>query len=167
MRSSAPRSSSPQRQITQLQTAHPPISFHPLAAAAKCVPAAVVPRIQALQTRLRHRLDKGYIPAYLRDALERDPTYKESLLFEPIEDTAYHNNEEEEDHADAVLVLDRVKSVVEGTHLCKQHTMDENAWTLHVVTPLLQLAIIMYGRGRFRQESVYVFQPPFSAYSSS
>ncbi|KAF1965724.1 hypothetical protein BU23DRAFT_18939 [Bimuria novae-zelandiae CBS 107.79] len=34
--------------------------------------------------------------------------------------------------------------------------MDENAWCLHVVTPLLQLAIILYGCGRFRHESVYV-----------
>lgn len=119
---------------------------------------AVVPRIQALQTRLRHRLEKGYIPAYLRNTLERDPTYKASLLFDPIEDAAYHNEEEEED-VDVALVLDRVKAVFQGTHLCKEHTMDENAWTLHVVTPLLQLAIIMYGRGRFRHEGVYVPLP--------
>lgn len=37
--------------------------------------------------------------------------------------------------------------------------MDENAWCLHVVTPLLQLAIILHGCGRFRQESVYVSSP--------
>jgi hypothetical protein len=155
MRSNASRSSSPQRQITQLRTAHPPIFFHPLAAAGECVPAAVAPRIRTLQTRLRHRLEREYIPACLRDALERDPTYKASLLFDPIEDAAYYDGEEKEE-VDAALVLDRVKTVFQGTHLCKQHTMDENAWCLHVVTPLLQLAIILYGRGRFRQESVYV-----------
>jgi hypothetical protein len=153
MRSNASRSSSPQRQITQLQTARPPIFFYPLATAGECVPAAVAPRIRTLQTRLRHRLEREYIPACLRDALERDPTYKAALLFDPIEDTAYYDDKEE---ADAALVLDRVKAVFQGTHLCKQHTMDENAWCLHVVTPLLQLAIILYGRGRFRQESVYV-----------
>ncbi|KAF1849560.1 uncharacterized protein K460DRAFT_278661, partial [Cucurbitaria berberidis CBS 394.84] len=151
MRSNASRSSSPQRQITQLRTAHPPISFHPLAAAGECVPTAVAPRIRTLQTRLRHRLEREYIPACLRDALERDPTYKASLLFDPIEDAAYYDEEEE---ADVSLVLDRVKAVFQGTYLCKEHTMDENAWCLHVVTPLLQLAIILYGRGRFRQESV-------------
>lgn len=91
----------------------------------------------------------------MRDALERDPTYKASLLFDPIEDAAYYDDEEEED-ADAALALDRVKAVFQGTHPCKEHTMDENAWCLHVMTPLLQLAIILYGRGRFRQESVYV-----------
>jgi hypothetical protein len=154
MRSDTSRSSSPQRQITQLRTARPPIFLHPLAAAGECVPAAVAPRIRTLQARLRHRLERGYIPACLRDELERDPTYKAALLFDPIEDTAYYDEEEEE--ADAVLVLDRVKAVFQGTHLCKQHTMDENAWCLHVVTPLLQLAIILYGRGRFRQESVYI-----------
>ncbi|KAI1507374.1 hypothetical protein KJE20_13917 [Pyrenophora tritici-repentis] len=37
------------------------------------------------QTRLRHRLEREYIPACLRDALERDPTYKAALLFDPIE----------------------------------------------------------------------------------
>lgn len=152
MRSNASRSSSPQRQITQLRTARPPIFFYPLATAGECVPAAVAPRIRTLQTRLRHRLEREYIPACLRDALERDPTYKAALLFDPIEDTAYYDEEE----VDAALVLDRVKAVFQGTHLCKQHTMDENAWCLHVVTPLLQLAIILYGRGRFRQESVYV-----------
>jgi hypothetical protein len=57
---------------------------------------------------------------------------------------------------DVALVLDRVKAVFQGAHLCKQHSMDENAWCLHVVTPLLQLAITLYGRGRFRQKSVYV-----------
>lgn len=109
VRSSASRSSSPQRQITQLRTAHPPIFLHPLAAAAECVPAAVAPRIRALQTRLRHRLEREYIPACLRDTLERDPTCKASLLFDPIEDTAFYNHEE--DSVDAVLVLDRVKAV--------------------------------------------------------
>lgn len=156
MRSNTVRSSSPQRQITQLRTAHPPISLHPLAAAGECVPVAIAPRIRTLQTRLRHRLEREYIPARLRDALERDPTYKASLLFDPIEDAAYYDEEDEEEEADAALVLDRVKAVFQGTHLCKEHTMDENAWCLHVVTPLLQLAIILYGRGRFRQESVYV-----------
>ncbi|KAF2818254.1 hypothetical protein CC86DRAFT_472942 [Ophiobolus disseminans] len=152
MRSNASRSSSPQRQITQLLTARPPISLHPLAAAGECVPATVALRIRALQTRLRHRLERKYIPTCLRDTLERDPTYKASLLFDPIEDAAYYNNDDDE--ADAALVLDRVKAVFQGTYLCKDHTMDENAWCLHVVTPLLQLAIILYGRGRFRQESV-------------
>ncbi|KAF2866020.1 hypothetical protein BDV95DRAFT_612259 [Massariosphaeria phaeospora] len=152
VRSSASRSSSPQRQITQLRTAHPPISLHPLAAAGECVPAAVAPRIRALQTHLRHRLEREYIPACLRDALEQDPTYKASLLFDLIEDAAYYDDDEEE--ADAALVLDRVKAVFQGTHLCKEHTMDENAWCLHIVTPLLQLAITLYRRGRFRQESV-------------
>ncbi|KAF2023220.1 hypothetical protein EK21DRAFT_81411, partial [Setomelanomma holmii] len=146
------RSSSPQRQITQLRTAHPPIVLHPLAATAEHVPAAVAPRIRALQARLRHRLEREYIPVCLRDALERHPTYQASLLFDPIEDTANYNDEEED--VDAVLVLDRVKAVFQGTHLCKEHTMDENAWCLHVVTPLLQLAIILHGRGRCRQESV-------------
>ena len=153
-RSNASRSSSPQRQITQLRTAHPPVNLYPLAAAGGCVPTAVLSRIRALQTRLRHRLDRKYIPACLRDALEQDPTYKASLLFEPIEDAAYYD--EDAKNADAPLVLDRVKAVFQGTHLCKEHTMDENAWCLHVVTPLLQLAILLYGRGRFRQESVYV-----------
>lgn len=98
-----------ERQITQLRTAHPPIFLHPLAAAAECVPAAVAPRIRALQTRLRHRLEREYIPACLRDALERDPTYKASLPFHPVEDTAVYHDENE--HVDAVLVLDRVKAV--------------------------------------------------------
>jgi hypothetical protein len=115
-------------------------------------PAAVAPRIRTLQTRLQHRLEKKYILACLRDALERDPTYKAALLFDPIEDTAYYNEEK----SDAALVLDRVKAVFQGTHLRKQHTIDEDTWCLHVVTPLLQLAIILYGRGRFRQESVCV-----------
>jgi hypothetical protein len=97
---------------------------------------------------------KEHIPACLRDALERDPTYKASLLFDRIEDSAYYDEEEEE--ADATLVLDRVEAVFQGSHLCKQHTMDENAWCLHAVTLLLQLAIVLYGRGRFRQESVHV-----------
>jgi hypothetical protein len=44
----------------------------------------------------------------LRDALEWDPRYKAALLFDPIEDTAYYDDEEE---ADAALVLDRVKAV--------------------------------------------------------
>ncbi|KAF1965725.1 hypothetical protein BU23DRAFT_18963 [Bimuria novae-zelandiae CBS 107.79] len=113
VRSSASRSSSPQRQITQLRTAHPPISLHPLAAAGEYVPKAVVPRIRALQTRLRHRLEREYILACLRDALEQDPTYKASLLFDPIEDAAYYDEEE----ANAALVLDRVKAVFQGTHL--------------------------------------------------
>ncbi|KAF9730270.1 hypothetical protein PMIN04_012504 [Paraphaeosphaeria minitans] len=152
VRSSASRSSSPQRQITQLRIVHPPIFLHPLAAAAECVPHAVAPRIRALQTRLRDQLERGYIPACLRDALERNPTYKASLLFDPIEETAYYNNEEED--VDAGVVLDRVNSVFQGTQLCKEHTMDENAWCLHVVTPLLQLAILLYGHGRFRLESV-------------
>jgi hypothetical protein len=59
-----------------------------------------------------------------------------SLLFDPIEDTAYYD-EEEEEGVYAALVLDRIKTVFQGTHLCKQHTMDENAWCLHVVTSLL------------------------------
>jgi len=161
VRSSASRSFSPQRQITQLRTAHPPISLHALAEAGECVPAAIAPRIRALQIRLRHRLDREYIPVYLREALERDPTYKASLLFDPIEDAVYYDDEKEEnaENADAALVLDRIKAVFQGTHLCNKHTMDENAWCLHVVTPLLQLAIILYGRGRFRQESVYVSLP--------
>jgi hypothetical protein len=162
----ASRSSSPQRQITQLRTAHPPILLHPLAAAGKYVPAAVAPRIRALQTRLQHRLEREYIPACLRDALERDPTYKAALLFDPIEDTAYYD-EEEGEQVDAALVLDRVKAVFQGTHLCEQHTTDENAWCLHVVTPLLQLAIILYGRGRFRQESVYVSRFLFSLHTNN
>ncbi|KAF2241876.1 hypothetical protein BU26DRAFT_610702 [Trematosphaeria pertusa] len=111
------------------------------------------------RNRLRHRLETEYIPACVRDALERDPTYKASLLFDPIEDAAYYDDEEEED-ADAALALDRVKAVFQGTHPCKEHTMDENAWCLHVMTPLLQLAIILYGRGRFRQESVPPISPP-------
>jgi hypothetical protein len=81
-----------------------------VAAAGKCVPAAIAPRILTLQTRLRHRLEREYIPACLRDALERDPTYKASLL---IEDTAYYDKEEEE--VDAARVLDRVKAVFQGT----------------------------------------------------
>jgi hypothetical protein len=141
-----------QRQIAQLRTAHRPIFLKPLDAAAEYVPATVVPRIQALQTRLRHRLGREYIPACLKDALERDPMYEASLLFNPIEDMAYYNHKEED--VNAVLVLDRIKAVFQGTRLCMEHSMDENAWCLHVVTPLLQLAIILHGRGRFRQESV-------------
>jgi hypothetical protein len=78
---------------------------------------------------------KEYIPACLRDTLERDPTYKASLLFDRIEESAYYDEEKDEE-ADA-LVLDRVKAVFQGTRLCKQHTVDDNAWCLHVVTPLL------------------------------
>ncbi|KAL5409512.1 hypothetical protein PMIN04_011021 [Paraphaeosphaeria minitans] len=104
MRSSASRSPSPQRQITQLRIAHPPIFIHPLATAAEGVTPAVAPRIRALQTPLQHQLEREYIPACLRDALERDPTYKASLLFDPIDETAYYNDEEED--VDVVLVLE-------------------------------------------------------------
>ncbi|PVH92273.1 hypothetical protein DM02DRAFT_663099 [Periconia macrospinosa] len=92
-----------------------------------CIPAAVAPRIRALQTRLWYRLEKECILACLRDALERDPTYKASLLFDPFEDAAYYD-EEDAEGADVALVLDRVKAVFQGTHLRKEHTMDENAW---------------------------------------
>lgn len=107
--SNASRLSSPQPQITQLRTTRPPICFYPLATAGVCVPAAVAQRIRTLQTRLRHRPEREYIPIYRRDALERNPTYKAALLFDPIRDTAYYDGEDDE--ADAALVLDRVEAV--------------------------------------------------------
>jgi hypothetical protein len=70
----------------------------------------------------------------------------------PIEETAYYNHEVK--YLDTVLLL--VKAVFQGTQLCEKSNTDENAWCLHVVTLLLQLAILLYGRGRFSQENVYV-----------
>jgi hypothetical protein len=95
----------------------------------------------------------------LRNVLKRDPAYKASLLFQPIGEAAYYDNDGQV--ADAVLVPDCVKAVFQGTHSCKKHTMDKNPW--HVVMALLQLAIILFGRGRFRQESVFVPLPPVSS----
>lgn len=57
---------------------------------------------------------------------------------------------------DVALMLEHVKAVFQGTHLCKERTMNEIAWYLHVVTPLLQVAVTLYGHRRFWQESVYV-----------
>ncbi|KAJ4286948.1 hypothetical protein N0V90_012828 [Kalmusia sp. IMI 367209] len=54
----------------------------------------------------------------------RNPTYKASLLFDPIEETAYYNNEEEE--VDAGVVLDRVNTVFQGTQLCKGFFFRDN-----------------------------------------
>jgi hypothetical protein len=67
-----------------------------LIAAVECVSPGVARRVQALQTCLWHCLEKEYILAYLRAELERDPTYKASLLCDPINETAYYNDEEEE-----------------------------------------------------------------------
>jgi hypothetical protein len=77
----------------------------------ECVPTAVAPRIRTPQARLQHQLEKKYISTCLKDALERDSTYKAALLFNPVEDTAYYGEELE---ADAALVLDRVEAVLLG-----------------------------------------------------
>jgi hypothetical protein len=97
------------------------IFLHALTAAVECVFPSVAPRIQALQTRLWHWLEKEYVLACMKDALERDTTYKVSLLFDLINETAYYNEEEED--------VDTVQSVAKGSigkYAAQRRDMDPN-----------------------------------------
>jgi hypothetical protein len=57
----------------------------------------------------------------MKDALERDTTYKVSLLFDLINETAYYNEEEED--------VDTVQSVAKGSigkYAAQRRDMDPN-----------------------------------------
>ncbi|KAF2677520.1 hypothetical protein K458DRAFT_423780 [Lentithecium fluviatile CBS 122367] len=52
------------------------------------------------------------------------------------------------------LIVNLAKAVLQGTQLCTTYNKDENAWCLDVCIPLLDLAMVLYGRDTFRRESV-------------
>jgi len=147
------RSTSPIRQKTLLRTARPPILQDPLSNPSIPIPADVAPRLLALRQRLRRRLTSRFIPACLRTVLEKEPAFQTALVHEPIDDDAYDESDERPAEYFA-LAVDRAKAVLQGTQLCTTYNKDENAWCFDVVIPLLDLALMLYGRDTFRRESV-------------
>jgi hypothetical protein len=109
--------------------------------------------------RFRRRLDSalkgGYIPGGLKDAIERDPDFRLSVCMEPIDEEAF-DYEDKRTLADFALVdtLEQVKKIFQGATLCTQFGRDESAWCFTVVWPLIELAIKLYGKDKWRPESV-------------
>lgn len=147
------RVASPIRQKTLLRTARPSILQDPLSNPSLPIPDDVAPRLRALRQRLSRRLTSQYIPACFRTMLEEDPAFHTALNHEPIDDDAYDESDERPAEQSA-LAIDRAKAVLQGTQLCIKYNKNENAWCLDVVVPLLDLALLLYGRDTFRRESV-------------
>ncbi|KAL5116189.1 hypothetical protein ACEQ8H_005966 [Pleosporales sp. CAS-2024a] len=160
------RSVTPERQKTLLRTvATPRILLDPLSNPSSPIPSDVAVRLRALRLRLSVRLASRFIPISLRTALETDPALQPSLRHEPIDASAYDESDQRPPELCA-RVLDRVKTVLQGTQMNTFHQKDASAWTLDVVLPLLDIAFMLHGRDRFRRELVQM-QPIQDVYIPS
>lgn len=112
-------------------------------------------RLVRFRRRLGNVLKGGYIPGGLKDAIERDPEFRVSLCMEPIDEEAF-DYEDKRTLADFALIhtLQQVKKIFQGATLCTQFGRDENAWCFTVIWPLIELAIKLYGKDKWRPESV-------------
>jgi hypothetical protein len=118
-------------------------------------------RLGKLRRRLGDAVKAAYIPAGLKEAIEQDPEFRLSLSMEPIDPEAFDYGDKRT-LADFSLAytMQQVKSIFQEATLCTQFGRDENAWCFGVIWPLIELAIKLYGKDKWRAESVYV--PPLS-----
>lgn len=74
---------------------------------------------------------------------------------EPVEEEAfdYANKRTLADFA-LVDTLQQVKKIFQSATLCTQFGRDENAWCFGVIWPLLELAIKLHAKDKWRPESV-------------
>ncbi|KAF1968775.1 hypothetical protein BU23DRAFT_540797 [Bimuria novae-zelandiae CBS 107.79] len=151
---SAKRSTSPSRYLTQLRTARPPISLSPITMPPP-LPDKVKIRLGKLRRRLGDTVKGAYIPAGLKKAIEQDPEFHLSLSMEPIDPEAF-DYDDKRTLADFSLAytIQQVKSIFRDATLCTQFGRDENAWCFGVVWPLIELAIKLHGKDKWRPESV-------------
>ncbi|KAF1994105.1 hypothetical protein P154DRAFT_476490 [Amniculicola lignicola CBS 123094] len=151
---SAKRSTSPSRHLTELRTARPSISLSPITMPPP-LPEHVKMRLGKLRRRLDNPLKGAYIPAGLKDAIEQDPEFRLSLSMEPIDIEAF-DYDDKRTLADFALVdiLQQVKNIFQNATLCTQFGRDENAWCFGVIWPLIELAIKLHGKNKWRPESV-------------
>lgn len=112
-------------------------------------------RLGKLRKRLNSALKGGYIPIGLKDAIEKDPDFRLSIAMEPIDEDAF-DYEDKRTVADFTFLdtLQQVKKIFQGAMLCTQFGRDENAWCFSVVWPLIELAIKLHGKDKWRPESV-------------
>jgi hypothetical protein len=151
----AKRTSGPTCQLLELQTARPSISLSSISQPPKQLSEETITRIDRLQKQLSSALHGGYIPGGLKDAIEQDPDFQPSIRVKPIKEEAFDHTDKRT-LADCGLadILREVKRIFQGGTLCAQFGRDENAWSLAVVWPLLELAIKLHGGDRWRLESV-------------
>jgi hypothetical protein len=121
------------------------------------LPEDIKKRVLKLRRRLGDPLKRAYIPAGLKDAIEQDPAFSQSLDMEPIDAEAYDYNDQRTP-ADFALAdtLQHVRTIFHNATLCTQFGRDENAWCFGVIWPLIQLAIRLHGNNKWCAESVYV-----------
>jgi hypothetical protein len=112
-------------------------------------------RLGWLRRWLGSALKGGYIPGGLKDAIKQDPDFCLSVSMEPINEEAF-DHEDKRTLADFALVhtLHQVKNIFQGATLCTQFGRDENAWCFSVVWPLIELAIKLHGKDKWRPKSV-------------
>ncbi|KAH8710252.1 hypothetical protein GQ44DRAFT_776622 [Phaeosphaeriaceae sp. PMI808] len=74
---------------------------------------------------------------------------------EPIDEEA-SDHRDKRTLADFALLdtLQQVKKIFQGATLCTQFGRDENTWCFSVVWPLIELAIKLHGKDKWRPESV-------------
>ncbi|KAF2022836.1 hypothetical protein EK21DRAFT_82214, partial [Setomelanomma holmii] len=149
------RTSSPSRHLTELRSAHPFISLAPITMPPHPLSDDAMARLGWLRKQLGKTLQGGYIPGGLKDAIEQDPDFRLSLSMEPMDEEAF-DNEDKRTLADPALVdtLRQVKSIFQSATLCTQFGRDENAWCFSVIWPLIELAIKLHGKDKWRPESV-------------
>ena len=149
------RTSSPSRHLTELRSAQPSISLAPITMPPQPLSDDAMARLGWLRKQLGSTLKGGYIPGGLKDAIEQDPDFRLSLSMEPIEEEAF-DNEDKRTLADFALVdtLQQVKSIFQSATLCTQFGRDENAWCFSVIWPLIEFAIKLHGKDKWRPESV-------------
>ncbi|KAF2468393.1 uncharacterized protein BDR25DRAFT_344352 [Lindgomyces ingoldianus] len=145
------RSVSPSRHLTALRTAQPAITLGPITMHKTPLPKDVAVDIGKLRKRLSAR--HGYIPAGLQEAICRDPVFLPSLDIDPIDEEEF-DEADSQNAAELADTLRRVKTIFQNARLCTEYGRDENAWCFDVVYPLLELAIKLHGKDKWRCESV-------------
>jgi len=114
-----------------------------------------VARMGRLRMKLSRSLRGGYIPGGLKDAIEQDLDFRLSMSMDPIDEEAF-DHEDKRTLADFTLtdILQQVKRIFQSATLCTKFERDENAWCFSVIWPLIDLAIKLHGKDKWRLESV-------------
>ncbi|KAF2629550.1 hypothetical protein BU25DRAFT_485471 [Macroventuria anomochaeta] len=153
--SSVKRTASPSRHLTELRTAQPSISLAPITMPPQPLLQDTMTCLAHLRRQLGTAIKDRYIPGGLKHAIEQDPDFRLSLSMEPFDEVAFDYDDTRSPHdLTLVDVLRRVKGIFQSAGLCSQCGKNENAWCFGVIWPLIELAVILHGKGLWRPESV-------------
>ncbi|KAF1363471.1 hypothetical protein EJ07DRAFT_173284 [Lizonia empirigonia] len=153
--SSAKRTASPSRYLTELRMAEPSVSLAPITMPPQPLSDDAMIHLGQLRRRLGDALKGKYIPGGLKDAIEQDSDFSLSLSMEPIEEEAFdYSDKRTLDDFALVNILQQVKRIYQSAALCAQFGRDENAWCFGVIWPLIELATTIHGKNQWQTESV-------------